>query len=168
MTTSRKDDQLVDSASGVARRSPHRDIWQQRIGSTLSLPETGFVRISQILFPGPIPISKSCWWAGVKTGRFPKPIKLGPRIALWRVEEIRELIDILSSEGSDWLPTSSCIKDVGSSERRNAKSKGSPALKPRATQEIPNPPSRSELREIGTNDPQQSGSKKPARERSSD
>lgn len=57
------------------------------------LPETGFVRLSSILAPnGPIPVSKSTWWAGIKTGRFPKPVKLGPRITAWRVEDIRALI----------------------------------------------------------------------------
>jgi prophage regulatory protein len=57
------------------------------------LPETGFVRLANLLAPaGPIPVSKSTWWSGVKTGRFPKPIKLGPRITAWRVEDIRALI----------------------------------------------------------------------------
>ena len=54
------------------------------------LPETGFVRLSTILKI--IPISKSTWWAGVKTGRFPKSIKLGTRITAWRAEDIRDLI----------------------------------------------------------------------------
>ncbi|WP_321490664.1 AlpA family phage regulatory protein [uncultured Hyphomonas sp.] len=59
-----------------------------------ALPETGFLRISQILAPaGPIPVSKSTWWAGVKDGRFPKPLKLGKRVTVWRVEDIRELIE---------------------------------------------------------------------------
>ena len=58
------------------------------------LPATGFVRLSSILAPrGPIPVSKSTWWAGVKTGRFPKPVKLGPRITAWRVEDLRTLIE---------------------------------------------------------------------------
>ena len=59
------------------------------------LPETGFVRLRSILSPhGPIPVSKSTWWAGVKSGRFPKPVKLlGPRITAWRVEDIRALIE---------------------------------------------------------------------------
>ncbi len=58
-----------------------------------TLPDTGFVRLSSILAPsGPIPVSKSTWWAGVKSGRYPKPVKLGPRITAWRVEDIRELI----------------------------------------------------------------------------
>ncbi len=58
------------------------------------LPEEGFVRISAILSPGgPIPVSKSTWWAGVKTGRFPAPVKLGPGTTVWRVADIRNLID---------------------------------------------------------------------------
>jgi prophage regulatory protein len=65
------------------------------------LPETGYVRLPQIignpkanpLIPAVIPVSKSTWWAGVRSGRFPKPVKtLGPRITAWRVEDIRALI----------------------------------------------------------------------------
>jgi len=41
--------------------------------------------------PPIIPVKKSCWWDGVKTGRFPKPVKLG-RCTMWRVEDIRTLI----------------------------------------------------------------------------
>jgi prophage regulatory protein len=64
------------------------------------LPETGYVRLPQILgnpranppIPAVIPVSKSTWWAGIKSGRFPKPVKLGPRITAWRVDDIRALI----------------------------------------------------------------------------
>jgi len=57
-------------------------------------PQTGLVRLSQILAPyGPIPVSKSTWWAGVKEGRFPQPQKLGPRTTVWRVEDIRSLYE---------------------------------------------------------------------------
>lgn len=62
------------------------------------LPETGFLRLPQIIgdaekgFPPLIPVKKSTWWAGVKTGRFPQPVKLGPRVTAWRVEDIRALI----------------------------------------------------------------------------
>jgi prophage regulatory protein len=63
--------------------------------STFSeLPDAGFVRLTSILAPrGPIPVSKSTWWAGVKDGRYPQPVKLGPRITAWRVEDIRALIE---------------------------------------------------------------------------
>lgn len=65
------------------------------------LPETGYIRLPQIIgnpkatppIPAIIPISKSTWWSGVKNGRFPKAVKLGPRITAWRVEEIRALIE---------------------------------------------------------------------------
>ena len=58
------------------------------------LPQTGFLRLASILAPkGPIPVARSTWWAGVKSGRFPKPVKLGPRTTVWRVEDIRNLID---------------------------------------------------------------------------
>lgn len=65
-----------------------------------SLPATGFLRLSQIIgnpkanppVPGVIPIGRSSWWAGVRAGRFPAPVKLGPRTTAWRVEDIRKLI----------------------------------------------------------------------------
>lgn len=58
------------------------------------LPQTGFLRLRAILAPaGPIPVSKSTWWQGIKDGRFPKPIKLGKRVTVWRVEDIRRLIE---------------------------------------------------------------------------
>jgi prophage regulatory protein len=61
----------------------------------LPLPETGLLRLASILAPnGPIPISRSTWWAGVAAGRFPQPVKLGPRTTCWRVEDIRKLIDL--------------------------------------------------------------------------
>ena len=55
-----------------------------------TLPETGFVRLPTILKV--FPVSKSTWWAGVKDGRFPKPVKLGLKITAWRVDDIRALI----------------------------------------------------------------------------
>jgi prophage regulatory protein len=63
-----------------------------------SLPDTGFVRLRRILAPiGPIPVSKSTWWAGIRDGRFPRGVKIG-RITAWRVEDIRELIAQLGGD----------------------------------------------------------------------
>ena len=59
--------------------------------SEISLPSTGFVRLSKIL--NIIPVGKTTWWNGVASGRFPKPVKPGPRITAWRVEDIRALIE---------------------------------------------------------------------------
>lgn len=54
------------------------------------LPETGFVRLRDVLKI--FPVSKSTWWAGVKNSRFPKPVKLSDNITAWRVEDIRALL----------------------------------------------------------------------------
>lgn len=64
------------------------------------LPETGYLRLPQIIgnpkadppIPAIIPVSKSSWWQGIKDGRFPQSVKLGPRTTVWRVEDIRRLI----------------------------------------------------------------------------
>lgn len=66
------------------------------------LPETGFIRLTKIIgnpkakppIPAIIPVSKSTWWEGVRTGRYPQPVRtLGLRITAWRVEDIRALIE---------------------------------------------------------------------------
>jgi prophage regulatory protein len=66
------------------------------------LPQTGYVRLRQIIgdpnatppIPPVVPVCKTTWWAGVKSGRFPKPCKpFGSlRATFWRVEDIRALI----------------------------------------------------------------------------
>ena len=62
----------------------------------LTLPETGFLRLPQVLQI--IPVSKSTWWAGIQTGRFPKGFKLGPRTTAWRAEDIRQLLEELACQ----------------------------------------------------------------------
>jgi len=67
--------------------------------SMVTLPETGFLRLPQIIgnkktgTPAIIPVCKSTWYAGVKSGRYPKPVRLSKRSSAWRVEDIRQLID---------------------------------------------------------------------------
>jgi prophage regulatory protein len=69
-----------------------------------TLPETGFVRLAQILgdprrgIPGPIPVGTTTWWGWVKAGRAPKALKLGPGMTVWRAEEIHALIARLAAE----------------------------------------------------------------------
>lgn len=64
-----------------------------------SLPAVGFVRLSQIVgnsktgMPAIIPVSKTIWWAGVKSGRYPQPVKLSERCTAWRVSDILALIE---------------------------------------------------------------------------
>ena len=67
----------------------------------IQLPETGFLRIHQIIgdqkrgIPSLIPLGRTAWLEGVRRGKFPQPVKLGARAVGWRVEEIRELISKL-------------------------------------------------------------------------
>jgi predicted DNA-binding transcriptional regulator AlpA len=56
-----------------------------------TLPETGFVRLPIVL--AVYPVSKSTWWAGIKSGRFPAGVKLSEATTAWRVEDIRALIE---------------------------------------------------------------------------
>jgi prophage regulatory protein len=74
------------------------------------LPNEGLVRLRQLLgdrkatppVPPIIPIGKSSWWAGIRAGRYPKPVKIGRGGAgggaghragvAWRVEDIRAVI----------------------------------------------------------------------------
>ncbi len=85
----------------------------------LQLPETGYLRLPHILgqepvtkqqaldnqkagkgpkrprpgIPPIIPVSRSTWWNGVKSGRFPAGVKLSGGITVWKVEDIREYLE---------------------------------------------------------------------------
>ena len=64
------------------------------MSNSIDFPRTGLVRIKSILAPiGPIPVSKSTWWQGVKDGRFPQPKKLGHGTTVWNAEDIWQLIE---------------------------------------------------------------------------
>lgn len=54
------------------------------------------LRLPQVL--AIFPISKSAWWDGCRTGRYPKPIKLGPRTTVWKSEDIDVFIDSLGTQ----------------------------------------------------------------------
>lgn len=55
-----------------------------------TIPATGYLRLPDVLKV--YPVSRSTWWAGVKSGRFPKGHKLSERVTAWKVEDIRSLI----------------------------------------------------------------------------
>ena len=66
--------------------------------STSSIPESGFLRLWQIVgckrrnIEPIIPVSLSSWYSGCKTGKYPPPVQLGPRTTAWRADDIRKLI----------------------------------------------------------------------------
>jgi prophage regulatory protein len=72
------------------------------------LPSNGFLRERQILgdplanphMPALIPVSRSTWWRGINDGRFPAPVKLGPRITAWRADDIEALIRSFDIRGT--------------------------------------------------------------------
>jgi prophage regulatory protein len=71
--------------------------------STSTLPDTGFVRLWQIVgdrkrgIAPIIPIGRTSFLTGVKSGKYPQPIKLGPKTTAWRVEDIRDLIETVGA-----------------------------------------------------------------------
>ena len=65
--------------------------YPERILQTTTLPETGYVRLPQIL--AVMPICAATWWNWVKSGRAPKPVNLGPRVTAWRASDIRVMLE---------------------------------------------------------------------------
>ena len=68
----------------------------QHDANLASLPAEGYVRLPQIL--AVIPISRSAWYAGVRSGRYPRSVRLGTRTTAWKVDAIRQLLDRLGNE----------------------------------------------------------------------
>ena len=61
-----------------------------------NIPKNALLRLPQVL--ALIPVSRSAWWAGCKSGRYPKPVKLGPRTTAWRAADIAALLEKLTAE----------------------------------------------------------------------
>lgn len=64
---------------------------QPRSNPTGTLPETGYVRQSQLI-PTVLPFSSTTLWRKVKDGSFPAPTKLSSRVTAWRAEDVREYL----------------------------------------------------------------------------
>lgn len=71
-----------------------------------TIHQKGFLRLRQIIgdnkaeppIPPIIPVSASAWWAGVKSGKYPKSIKIGPNTTAWRSEDVQQLVNDLSNQ----------------------------------------------------------------------
>jgi prophage regulatory protein len=57
------------------------------------------LRLRQVL--NLVPVAASTWWSGVRSGRFPKPLKLGPRTTCWRARDVLALIYQTGDGGKD-------------------------------------------------------------------
>ena len=61
-----------------------------------------FLRLKQVL--AIVPVSRSTWYSGVQTGRYPAPIKIGERCAAWRRSDIDRLVQELSGVQAEGAP----------------------------------------------------------------
>lgn len=53
------------------------------------LTHSGFLRLKGVQTK--IPVSRATWYAGIKSGKYPKPIKLSEGVSVWRVSDIEAL-----------------------------------------------------------------------------
>lgn len=66
---------------------------RNRFGSTID--PASLLREWQVL--DLLPISRSSLWAGVRSGKFPKPLKISANTTAWRAHDILRLIDSLGA-----------------------------------------------------------------------
>jgi prophage regulatory protein len=64
-------------------------------------PHDSLLRLPAVL--ALVPVSRATWYAGVKSGRYPQPVSLGPRCVAWRASDIQQLV----SQGAQALTPSS-------------------------------------------------------------
>ena len=55
------------------------------------------VRLNEVLTL--LPISPASWWNGVRAGKYPRGIKLGPKTTCWRLSEIIALAETGTDQG---------------------------------------------------------------------
>jgi len=88
------------------------------------IPEMGFLRVCHIvgdLKANPpilpiIPIGKSTWWTGVKSGIYPQPLKISPQITVWRVEDIRALINEIEARDKSLTTSTTNLRNFQKKE----------------------------------------------------
>ncbi len=72
----------------------------EQVNKRRGLEDDALLRLYQILgskkrgVPPLVPVSRSLWYQGMKTGRFPQPaVRFGHRCVCWRSSDIRALIE---------------------------------------------------------------------------
>ena len=72
----------------------------------------GFLRIWQITgdkekgIEPILPIGRSTFLAGVRDGKYPKPVKLGEKTTAWRKADIQKLVDSFNTPPEEHCQTS--------------------------------------------------------------
>ena len=64
--------------------------------TTFAASPEKLLRLSEVLTR--VPVSRSAWYQGCKTGKFPPPIKLGPKTSAWRESDVNRLIADLATK----------------------------------------------------------------------
>lgn len=72
-----------------ARAAERRRLAAERAGAILAAG--GLLRLPEVL--ALVPVSASTWWEGCRSGRFPAPVKIGPRCTAWRSADLRAFLD---------------------------------------------------------------------------
>ena len=72
------------ATSNPVRTAPSKPVHETY---TAALPATGFVRLPMVA--GVCGLGKSTVWKWCADGRFPRPVKLSPRVSAWPVAQVR-------------------------------------------------------------------------------
>jgi predicted DNA-binding transcriptional regulator AlpA len=84
-----------------------QNVYNQHGGKTMEhnlIAASGYLRLANIIgnkkkgIPALIPVSRSTWYSGIQSGRFPKPIHLTERAVAWRVSDIQQLLEGIGKE----------------------------------------------------------------------
>lgn len=58
--------------------------------------QTGFLRLKEVLKL--IPVGKTTWYNGIKSGIYPKPIRISKRLTAWKALDIYSFIESYGNE----------------------------------------------------------------------
>lgn len=68
---------------------------------------SGFLRLCWIIgnatkgIQPRIPVSRATWYAGIKAGKYPKPIRLSEGVSVWRVADIDALCNQIEQQAAE-------------------------------------------------------------------
>lgn len=79
------------------RATRHTEVAAECNTVTHTASTAGFLRLPEVL--ALIPVGKTTWWQGIRSGRFPRPVKLSSRCTAWKTDDIRKLAQEFSRQG---------------------------------------------------------------------
>jgi prophage regulatory protein len=85
---------IPNSASANTAQSSAQLAQALDLNAAGDLSNVRLYRLPQVL--DRIPVSRSSWFAGIQSGRYPKGYSLGLRTTVWRSDEIEQLVTSLT------------------------------------------------------------------------